>query len=230
LNAALIGTIQTTSSGEEWKRADKMPRSRRRWLQFSMRTMLVVVSVTCVLLALWGVPAERQRRAVAAIEALGGFVQYVANEGKSESIPVAFLRQWLPQSYFDGVEAVSLYPAKFTDADLVHLKWLPGLQRLYLAETQVTDAGLAHLRGLIDLQRLDLHNTQITDAGLVHLKGLTGLQVLELRGTQVTDDGLAQLHELKDSAALDLSGIQVTDARLAELRKALPGCNIIRGP
>ena len=51
--------------------------SRRRWLQFSIRTLLVLVTLLCVALSLWIVPAERQRRAVEAIEKLGGIVFYV---------------------------------------------------------------------------------------------------------------------------------------------------------
>ena len=77
-----------------------------RWLQFSIRTALLVVTLSCVGLAVWVASAERQRRAVAAIEALGGAVGYDDNEGKSESFAVGLLRRWLPQAYFtEGVSA-----------------------------------------------------------------------------------------------------------------------------
>ena len=49
---------------------------KRRWAQFSLATLLAVVTVLCVGLSLVIAPAERQRRAVAAIEALGGSVEY----------------------------------------------------------------------------------------------------------------------------------------------------------
>jgi hypothetical protein len=42
------------------------PKSKRRWAQVSLRTVLVLVTLLCVALSLWVVPAERQRRAVAA--------------------------------------------------------------------------------------------------------------------------------------------------------------------
>jgi hypothetical protein len=45
---------------------------KRRWAQFSLATMLVVVTVLCVELSMVVAPAERQRRAVAAMEALEG--------------------------------------------------------------------------------------------------------------------------------------------------------------
>jgi hypothetical protein len=59
------------------------PRRKRRWLQFGLPTLLGLVTVLCVVLGLWVQRAERQRRAVATIEAIGGFVTYEAPaEGK----------------------------------------------------------------------------------------------------------------------------------------------------
>ena len=62
-----------------------------------------------------------------------------------------------------------------------------------LRNTPITDAGLVHLKGLAGLQTLAFNDTQITDVGIVHLKGLTSLQSLSLRGTQITDTGLVHL-------------------------------------
>ena len=49
---------------------------RRRWFQFSLRTLMVLVTVLCVWLGLVSERARKQREAVAAIEALGGWVWY----------------------------------------------------------------------------------------------------------------------------------------------------------
>ena len=43
---------------------------RRRWFQFSLRTLLVLVTVLCVWLAMTAERARKQRKAVAAIRAL----------------------------------------------------------------------------------------------------------------------------------------------------------------
>lgn len=69
---------------------------KRRWLQFSIRTVLVLVTLLCVALSLWVVPAERQRRAVAAIEALDGTVYFGDKQAASEPFTVGFLRRWPP--------------------------------------------------------------------------------------------------------------------------------------
>lgn len=176
----------------------------RRWMQVSLRTVLVLVTLLCVALGLWVGSAERQRRAVADIEKLGGDVKYV-EPAASEKFPVTYLRRWLPADYFDEIEWVDL------------------------ANTQVTDAGLAYLQGLTGLQALWLNNTHVTDAGLAHLQGLSRLQFLELAETEVTDTGLARLEGLTNLQVLALDNTHVTDAGLARLRKALPNCQII-GP
>lgn len=41
------------------------------WAQFSMRSPLLLITAICVGLGAWVVPAERHRRAVAAVEVLG---------------------------------------------------------------------------------------------------------------------------------------------------------------
>lgn len=178
----LTGTAPLTKLKPKWS-----------WLQLSLRTMLVLVGALCVALNVWIVPSERQRRAVAAIEALGGRVNYVAKQPTIESFQETFLRRWLPQAYFHDVIYVVLENAQVTDAELVHIQGLTGLQRLYLINTQVTDNGLMHLQGRTRLQRLYLINAPVTDAGLTHLQGLTALEHLYLVNTQVTDAGLSQL-------------------------------------
>jgi len=182
---------------------------KRRWAQFSLATMLLVVTVLCVGLSLVVavvVPAERQRRAVVAIKALGGTVEYVEPDQKAtETFPRPFLQRWLPRDYVDE------------------------LREIDLSVTEVTDVGLAQLQGLTALQELNLGYTKVTDAGLAHVQGLTELQELDLYGTHVTDAALAHLHGLRSLRRLSLNGTRVTDVGLAKFRRALPNCQIF-GP
>ena len=117
-------------------------------------------------------PGEGQDAAIAAIEKLGGTVEYG-----------------------DRRKAVSLRDCKITDADLKHLKGLPGLTDLELRGTAVTDSGLAHLKDLNKLVILNLYDTTVGDAGLEHLKGLTKLNFLMLKQTNVTDAGARKLKQ-----------------------------------
>jgi hypothetical protein len=247
-----IPRIKLTDVPNFFARIVKLLTPKRRWAQFSLATLFVVVTVLCVALALVVVPAERQRRAVAAIEAIGGSVEYVEpDETVSEAFPKRFLRRWLPPDYFDEVCAVdfdgtdadlahlhgltrlrfvNLRGAQVTDAGLAHLPGLTGLERLYLDSTQVTGAGLVHLQGISRLHWLSLRGTRVTDTGLAHLEGLPGLQKLWLRGTQVTDVGLTHLQGLPGLRFVGLEGTQVTDAGLAQLRRARPKCQVYSGP
>ena len=52
------------------------PIKRRRWFRFSLRMLLVVVTVLCVWLAIKVNAARRQKEAVAAILSAGGTVNY----------------------------------------------------------------------------------------------------------------------------------------------------------
>lgn len=56
--------------------ANKTSPTKRRWLQFGLRSLLGLVAVAAIALAVIVVPAERQRWAVAALRRLGGSVFY----------------------------------------------------------------------------------------------------------------------------------------------------------
>jgi hypothetical protein len=81
--------------------ANSLTKLKPKWrcLQFSLRTVLMLVTLLCLALSMWGVPAERQRRAVAAIEAVGGTVRYADRPATGETFLEAFLRRWLPPAY-----------------------------------------------------------------------------------------------------------------------------------
>lgn len=214
----------------------RMANLKRRWLQFSLRTGFIIVTFLCIALGVWVVRAERQRRSVAAIEAMGGWVDYVPflvlvegagvpDPRESEAFPIAFLRRWLPPDYFDEVLQVHFRDAQLTDAGLAHLRRLTSLQTLSLGNVQDSDAVLAQLQWRTGMQQLFLGGSQVTDAAVVHLQGLTNLQDLSLGGTQVTDDGLVYLQRLTSLQQLSLASTQVSDTGLAYLQ----GLTSLRG-
>ena len=207
------------------------PKPKRRWYQFSLKTLLLVMLFMTVAFGGW-VQFMRQRardhrermvpvhEAVAAVEELGGEVTSAYEELRPPT--------WLEEQFDDPggaddpvgllkVTGVNLYQSKVTDAGLEQLKGLTMLDALSLDETDITDAGLEQLIGLTNLQTLILTDTNVTDAGLEHLKGLTDLRSLDLMGTNVTDAGLEHLKGLTNLRQLALEGPQVTDAGLEQL-------------
>jgi hypothetical protein len=144
------------------------PKRKHRWFQFGLASLLGLVTLSGIGLALIVSPAQRQRRAVEAIESMGGRVQY---EFLSEAtVAPEWLQKLVGEGYFRPVTDVSLYNTQVSDAGLAHVKGLPGLQWLSLHNTQVGDAGLEHLKGLASLESLGLKNTQVSDAGVAELQ------------------------------------------------------------
>ena len=181
------------------------PKLKLRWYQFSLRTLLVFVTLcafACSWLAVKMKQAKRQHEAVEAIKELGGSVQYdwqldANGNGVPNARPSAppWLRRILGDDFFWEVKAVVLYGTQVTDAGLEQLKGLSQLRELRLHFTRVTDAGLEQPKGLSQLRELRLHETRVTDAGLEQLKGLSQLQSLSLNGTKVTSEDLKKLQQ-----------------------------------
>ena len=210
----------------------RLPLPKRRWAQLSLRTMLVLVTALCIALAAWVVPAERQRRAVAAIEAAGGWVGYTDNRdpfaAEYDNPPETFLQSWLPRDYFDDVFHVDLSDTltaghDITEAERRHrqlvryLSVFKHVEALDLSHCRIRDSGLLQLQGMKRLRVLNLSDTPITDLGLSHLRELTALEQLNMGRTRITDAGLAHLQALTGLQALLLYENAVTDAGLMHL-------------
>ena len=196
------------------------PKPRRRWLQFSLRTLLVLMLLLGCGLGWFAREVHKARaqgEAKKAIEKLGGRVGWDRPPGGMMRTAVVLAGKLLGEDLYWDVSQVFLSDTPVTDAGLVHLCGLTQLGTLSLNNTRVTDAGLVHLRGLTQFNGLGLNDTTVTDAGLMHLRRLTQLRWLGLRSTQATDAGLAQLQELTQLCALDLNNTHVTDAGLVRL-------------
>src|SRR5258708_3224922 len=114
---------------------------RRRWLQFRLRTLLLVTAVLCVPLAWVAVRMnqKRQERAtVAAIERLGGIVKYEwegvrvdrvwqhAFSLDAEPTGPHWIRQIVGDNFFSEVVFVALSPSEYSHVRF-HRTWTPNL-------------------------------------------------------------------------------------------------------
>lgn len=199
------------------------PKPKRRWYQYSLRTLLIFVTVVAVFCSWFAVRmqrAKRQREAVEAIAKTATRVRYDyharLSQGAKPPDPLR-LRKLLGDDFFSDVVVVGL-KSDAGDAELEYFQRLTELRSLGLSDTQITDAGLEHLKGMTSLKWLNLARTQVSDAGLEHLKGLTSLETLWLTRTQVTDAGLEHLEGLTSLQELELDQTQVTDAGLVHLK------------
>jgi hypothetical protein len=211
---------------------------KRRWCQFRLRTLFLLVAVCAVPCGLFKWKWDRkqaERRAVTEIKKVGGFVAYdwQVTEGYSASAVTllrlkqaqrreppgpAVLRKFLGDDFLAHLVQVQFPYAEITDDELVWMKALPDLEYLDLRNKKgITDNGLEHLQSLSRLHWLVLNQTKLTGAGLRHLKLAKGLRLLGLQSLPITDADLVQLAAFPDLEELNLSHTQITDAGLTHL-------------
>jgi Leucine-rich repeat (LRR) protein len=215
------------------------PGPKRRWLQFNLRTLLVL---TLVVGSGLGVMNERRKNAriQADIKALESFGCSVYSEpfsfrqsrfdgllGRKKSLTIAGVYSNgnpIPDAGLEHIRSLTwlstlcLSSSVITDTGLSHLNGLTNLNHLYLDDTAITDAGLAHLKGLTNLNHLYLENTAITNTGLVYLKGLTNLKCLSLDDTAISDSGLEHLKGLTNLNHLHLRNSALSGNGLEHLK------------
>lgn len=215
----------------------------------SLRVWLIGFVVLSAALAWWSQRANRQRRAVSALEQLGATVHYsfeVNEQGE--------LRRFL---LFPGEEAVlkqtgkdCWYPVHRVDippqgdaglpARLTPLAKLTDLRKVVFYGGPITNNDVQHLRNLTSLRELEIWNYGVApfemtpegqvvaihhtldDGGLESLQSLQSLEHLTLTNVAITDGGLRYLQELPNLKTLTLTNTLVTEAGKQRLLEACP--------
>ncbi len=212
---------------------------KRRWYQYSLRSLFLLVTlcaIPCSWLAVKIERGKRQKAAVASLKAKGFTITYdyeidANGQPVSNATPNVpqWLRSWLGDDCFAtvvGVKTSYIFLVSeggfnsscgVTDDDLRPLIDLPHVKFLGLDGAQIGDSALKRIRSLSELQRFSLESTKITDSGLVELKSLPNLRELDLCDTEVADGGMADLARLNGLEDLFLSQTHVTDRGLTIL-------------
>ena len=124
------------------------PKPRRRWLQFSLRALIIVMLLASVAMS-WAavrMQARKQKRAVEELRRLGGVVYERQSDAFGNPLPrkgmPAWLRNLLGDDFFAADVEVIFSPCCTSSRDgLKQLKGLMQVKRL-IFETPVTDADL----------------------------------------------------------------------------------------
>jgi len=206
-------------------------KSRRRWLQFRLRTLLSFVALLCVPLAwfAWKIDQKRQERAVIEeLNRLGGEIlydwqgkrlgetwQHDMKPDSDEPTGPTWLRWLLGDAFFSDVVYVALLPRQRIPVGY-RGAWRYDPSRKDAAPF-LKDDDLRLVATFPKLEELNLSNTDIGDVGLAHLRGLTHLRSLALEYTNITDAGMSTIKEMHRLTKLELAGTIITDSGLAHL-------------
>lgn len=198
---------------------------RRRWLQFSLRGFLILVTTFSVWFGLHLRSARRQQAAVAAIQSTGRIDYDFEVRATTDSQPQSPVPTWLLDTvgvdFFHEVEGAVLSDA--TPDVVRQLRMLPRLRRLHLGSIHNPDGfnfpGDSDLEVVADLEHLDylgILGGNVTDRGMWHVCRATSLTELNVLGAKLTDESLRAVAELPQLERLNLTG-DFTDDGLANL-------------
>jgi len=156
---------------------------RRRWLQFSLGTLLLFVAALCVLLAVRSNRQNNRRVAIAKIESLGGEIEYLSAWIDKKGMYVAGIKVDVPR--------LSLWARILGDNPATCIVAI-----YFRPEWKLTDADLVYVLSFSEMRILVMGSNQITDAGLLSLSSLSGLVYVVVRANRdVTEAGVAGLQK-----------------------------------
>jgi len=169
----------------------------RCFFRYSLRSLMLAVTVFCIWMGITAKRARDQREAVSILERDGSVFYEHQLPRNSPSNPPGpeWFRQLIGDDYFFIVHSVVLRGPAIKNRRLAAIKRLTDVKNLALRIDQVTDSDLANLKGQINLESLSLNGKWITDAGLEHLHELANLRTLELGTTRISDEAVEKLRQ-----------------------------------
>jgi hypothetical protein len=211
----------------------------RRWLRFSLRTFLVVVTLFCIWSAWYVHRARRQKEAVEAVQTYGGWAYYDHQFDEAKP-PTKVMNEspwpsWLIDIFgidmFHNVIEVNLVYSddrgkreetqNTSDEIIPNLEAFPNLRRLYLHSTQVTDDTMPHIARLRKLEEFFVWDaTHLSDQGVEYLRNLDRLSSIHISNSRIGDESLHIMSRLPRLQRLSLQGNHFSNKGLQYLRSA----------
>lgn len=178
------------------------PITRRSWLRFSLRTLLVATSIAA-LGAYWlhrrMKAAVEQAEAIQQLQSVGINIHYrhewdfVKNRFSGSPPPGGkFLRSILGDHFFLTPDLVLKDQYLGDITRLAPLAKLCTVTTVAIYNSPFGDEVVEYLLPLTSLEELNLYGTNLTDAGLLRLVALPQLQNLVVTHTKVTAEGVTQ--------------------------------------
>jgi Leucine-rich repeat (LRR) protein len=205
------------------------PIKRRRWFRFSLRMLLVAVTVLCVWLGFKVNAARRQKDILGAILKSGGTVAY---EKASLTVP-DWLRSLFGDDLFYNPTSVFMNDCTFDESSFSQLGILNTVTSVTLVNVRIVsskdglrrsiqDSNLRALGKLSQLENLHLRNVEIEGFGLAPLADLQRLRSFDLVDNHVypsAPDAIEHLSKMVNLEHLGLDGSNFDDGALDALAK-----------
>jgi len=201
--------------------------AKRRWFQFSLRTIVVLMLLVSLVLGYWGYArrkAQRQWEAVRAIREAGGDVKIntgvMADPFDYESL-ISRSPTWQERLGIDCPQAVNVDVSLFKASGkeiMPHLRQLRELESIRLVGDWLDDEGMKALSDCPKLTDLEIISDQITDAGVLGISGNKQLQELHVSSKQLTDRGMAVVAHLPKLESLVWRSANTTGNGLVHLQ------------
>lgn len=214
-----------------------------RWLpQFSLRTILIVITLLCVAMGWPYSRAERQRLAVRELQKMNCYCEFEPEPQWLGRLPKSVrefrdghyfrsitkvhvnrqARDSLPKifeaiSQIDRVETIDCNSAPVTYEHLARLSRLRRVKLLRLNHPRIDDGALATLRGWSSLEELIIPNAAVTERGIAQLTLNRNLRRLDLTGTYLGDGVGDVLQAFPKLTSLGLGDTDITPAGIARL-------------
>jgi len=211
------------------------PIQRFRFPRFSLRKLTILVTLTCVALAIVAMQVSRvrkQNKVVDTVRKLGGQVTFFHDARAHELAngnPQSLWHYWIlnirRHEYFRqaisiGIRSPATVPDELqvTNEHLATFAGTPSVERLVIEnQEQVTDRGLLHIAKLKQLQSIVLRGTGIEGHGLRHLTSLRELKGLNLAKLPLSDEDILPLKSLENLEYLNLGHTQISDKSLSTI-------------
>jgi hypothetical protein len=205
--------------------------SKRRWWRFSLKTLLVLLTLFCVWLGTLANSANRQKRAVEAIQQSGGEFNYDyqrspsrTGRGQSFSLRVeppgpTWLRRILGDHYFITPVAMRMSETIIDDC-LLHLAALPAIESASFGSVTFRNQDFDHLAMLTNLRSLAFHKCTFREPqSFDALAELRNLETFSLQDPNFGDDDVKHLSGAANLSQLFLYETAITDEGVAHFQK-----------
>ena len=210
-----------------------MALKKRRSLQFSLRSLLVILTCVAIWFGWHNSRSRTQRIAVKELEASGVQVLYDYQVGESASeireLPYpTWVVNLLGVDFFStavSVKGHGVQAAGLNDS-LSALRRLPKVKSVHFGGSRLGNAGIEHIAKLSSLERLGLEYTAVTAEGLAALQNARGLKKLYLKGLPLKDEGLKHISTIESLEFVELNGSEVSERGVQELSASLPNCKV----